>query len=493
MRRSFSRWFGRLPSRSLLDNKATRRVFLFSVLSALVLALASISTNQSSIDGLSSLKALLPTISLFAILLIAFVSLRLIKRRLLPLEELASATRRIARKDFDTKLDLRGNREFEQLADSFNHMASRLDTEFKTQATLSRIDQVITSTLDIQRVIEMVLVGMRDVVPFDCINVVIIDEPGASTARNYIAATHLAEEPRLHRIEFDPRLAQPLLDSPDGILIPTSEPTPPYLRPLTDYGARSFFVLPIILNSGVVGFIALGHKGAIQLSNTQSNQLRQISNRIAMLLAGMTREEQLFNQAYYDALTKLPNRVLFRDRLNQELVHANRGDSLIGVLFIDLDHFKSINDSLGHDAGDRVLQECAARLKTCIRETDTVARLSGDEFTVILSGIGSPTAAGIIAKKINQTLSMPFQLGLEERSINASIGIVIYPTDGADYEELLKNSDTAMYQAKQRGRGGFLFFKEEMNTQLVKHIALEEGPTPGPLMKMNSSSNTSLN
>lgn len=175
---------------------------------------------------------------------------------------------------------------------------------------------------------------------------------------------------------------------------------------------------------------------------------------------------------HHDVLTGLPNRVLFLDRLQEAVNRAHRHGAMAGLLFVDLDRFKDVNDSLGHGMGDRLLQEAAVRLKACIRETDTVARLGGDEFTMLTEELAESQQATVIADKVLATLSRPFTLGDHEVFVSASIGISCYPQDGADPETLLKNADAAMYQAKEHGRGTFRFFSAEMNAHALEKLVL---------------------
>jgi diguanylate cyclase (GGDEF)-like protein/PAS domain S-box-containing protein len=184
-------------------------------------------------------------------------------------------------------------------------------------------------------------------------------------------------------------------------------------------------------------------------------------------------EEFIWHQAHYDALTNLPNRTLFADRLEQALQSALRKKEQLALIFIDLDRFKWVNDTLGHKAGDLLLQEAAQRLTACVRKYDTVARLGGDEFTVILPKIEDFLQVKGIAEKMLENLSLPFQLDNKEASIGGSLGIAFYPEDGEDVETLLKNADIAMYQAKEGGRNGYQFFTPQMNAQLTEQIQLE--------------------
>jgi len=185
-------------------------------------------------------------------------------------------------------------------------------------------------------------------------------------------------------------------------------------------------------------------------------------------------EEQIKHLAYHDALTGLPNRLLFKDRLTVALSHAQRDRTRLAVLFLDLDRFKVINDSLGHNIGDQLLQAVAARVQSCVRESDTVARLGGDEFTLLLPLSRSDDAAPV-AQKILEAIRYPFHIEGREFFITTSLGISLYPEDGTDAETLIKNADTAMYQAKELGRDNYQLFNAFVNAKALQRIALEHG------------------
>ncbi len=184
-------------------------------------------------------------------------------------------------------------------------------------------------------------------------------------------------------------------------------------------------------------------------------------------------EERIWRQANYDALTGLPNRTLFMDRLDQSVHRAHREGCRFALMFIDLDRFKWVNDTLGHGAGDALLQEASARLRDSVRESDTVARLGGDEFTVILPKIHRNQDAEIIAEKILKHLQHPFLLEGREVFISGSVGITLYPDDADSVETLVRNADAAMYQAKEAGRNAFRFYTQSMNDSAQRRLRLE--------------------
>jgi diguanylate cyclase (GGDEF)-like protein/PAS domain S-box-containing protein len=185
-------------------------------------------------------------------------------------------------------------------------------------------------------------------------------------------------------------------------------------------------------------------------------------------------EDEMSHLAQHDVLTDLPNRLLLNDRLTQAISLARRNHSQLAVLFLDLDGFKHINDSLGHSVGDKLLQSVANRLSACVRKSDTVSRQGGDEFVILLSEITRAADAAILAAKIIAQLKKRHGIGKHRLRISASVGLSTYPNDGEDAETLIKNADAAMYDAKQSGRDKYRFFKSQMSLRAVERQSLEE-------------------
>jgi diguanylate cyclase (GGDEF)-like protein/PAS domain S-box-containing protein len=184
--------------------------------------------------------------------------------------------------------------------------------------------------------------------------------------------------------------------------------------------------------------------------------------------------EKLTQLAEHDSLTGLPNRLLLNDRLGQAIAHAARRKTLVAVLFLDLDGFKHINDSLGHQAGDKLLETISTRLQRCVRAPDTVSRHGGDEFVFLILDLNDPADAAITAQRLLEVVALPLEIGTQELQVTASIGISVYPDDGLEAETLIKNADTAMYQVKEHGRQSFVFFKQEMNVKTVAKRSIAE-------------------
>jgi diguanylate cyclase (GGDEF)-like protein/PAS domain S-box-containing protein len=189
-------------------------------------------------------------------------------------------------------------------------------------------------------------------------------------------------------------------------------------------------------------------------------------------------EEQVRHLAFHDALTGLPNRLLFTDRLSLAVANARRSGSRLAVMFLDLDRFKIINDSLGHSIGDDLLRRVGERLEACVRQGDTVARLGGDEFTVLVPGLLYDDDAARVGRKILEAVSQPFTIDGRELFLTTSIGVSLYPADGEDAETLVRNADTAMYRAKEQGRDNYQLYAPAMNARAVERLSLESRLRP---------------
>jgi diguanylate cyclase (GGDEF)-like protein len=204
-----------------------------------------------------------------------------------------------------------------------------------------------------------------------------------------------------------------------------------------------------------------------------ANFVRSVANTLAAAIDRGRGDEQLTRLAQFDSLTGLPNRSLYLDRLSQTLVESKRDKRPVAVLFVDIDFFKYVNDTLGHAVGDQLLVQIADRLRAEVRPGDTVGRLGGDEFTVTLAHLGHDEDAGAVAKRIVESLGTRYQVGEQVVHVSASVGVSLYPNDGQDGNALLKCADTAMYRAKESGRSTYQFFLPKMNDRAVARMKLE--------------------
>jgi diguanylate cyclase (GGDEF)-like protein len=260
-----------------------------------------------------------------------------------------------------------------------------------------------------------------------------------------------------------------------GLLDIAKEPAWAEWRHLAQsHGLHVNLAAPIISSNGsMLGAIATYY---IEPNKPDSHDMELVKLAVNISKIAIERrqtEERLAYLAHYDTLTGLPARALFRDRLAHAMAKAERNGKMMALMFLDLDRFKVINDTLGHGIGDALLKNVAQRLTECVRDEDTVARLGGDEFTVILEQIGNVTDASIVAKKIIDSIALPMFLNSHEVFVTASIGIAVYPLDNVEIDELIKNADSAMYRAKEDGKNSFEFYTKEMNSRTLEHMTME--------------------
>jgi diguanylate cyclase (GGDEF)-like protein/PAS domain S-box-containing protein len=239
-------------------------------------------------------------------------------------------------------------------------------------------------------------------------------------------------------------------------------------------GLNCAFAFPLRVGGDFYGVMELFGRETRPPDDMVLQVAQTVSSHIGQFIARKQVERNLQFVASHDALTGLFNRSMFSERLQQALAQAHRHDRRLAVLFIDLDGFKTINDTLGHDAGDVLLADLANRLRVCMREGDTLGRMGGDEFVVLIEGYDEDSQLLEVARKVLDTAAEPFLLRDGEYRITASIGIATYPQDGVDAHELLKNADIAMYRAKEQGKNNYQFHSPEMNTHLIERVSTEK-------------------
>ena len=292
--------------------------------------------------------------------------------------------------------------------------------------------------------------------------------PGA-TIRNVPEQQRLA---RYYRSDFPELKLEAWEDRRLPALIKFENEQPPHVistKPLNAYGLQVY----VMSEMTTMPALTQNHFWFTLLLNALGSMVILVIAGVLIHFKTIERSKaQLWKRANFDVLTQLPNRDMFRDRLSQEIKKSDRTGQPLALMLIDLDQFKEVNDTLGHDMGDILLQEAARRILNCVRESDTVARLGGDEFTVVLSQLANASHAENIAQKIIKRLSEPFTLNDEVAHISASLGITLYPVDALDIDSMMRNADQAMYVAKNNGRNRYSHFTASLQETAQKRLRL---------------------
>lgn len=410
---------------------------------------------------------------ILALLLVTWLTVRQSRHIVEPVGALTRRARSIADNDFESKVEVDRDDEFGELASAFDRMSGRLGRQFASLKTLSEIDKLILTTQDTTQVVRTVLNRLGAFVSAPVVTLTLFEQGEPGHARTYhvihgamggfLVSPHPAASEDQDSLQsggsHEVRIADGAAQS--------------YLRQAKELGMSLAHVQPIAWRGSVCGALVLAYPEGAMPDEEDRLRARELADRVAVAVSSARRDEQLYLQAHFDPLTGAPNRLLFRDRLGLEIARSRREGQVFAILFIDLDHFKGVNDTFGHSMGDLVLREAAARIGSCVRASDTVSRLGGDEFTVMLTNLSHAQEAWLIAESVIDALSQEFSIGGRQCFLSASIGISSYPTDGATAEELLKCADTAMYRAKAGGRAQAVFFEERMNAEAVARLTLD--------------------
>jgi diguanylate cyclase (GGDEF)-like protein len=259
---------------------------------------------------------------------------------------------------------------------------------------------------------------------------------------------------------------------PAWIVDVTEDSNFPRAKAARDVGLRAAFALPILVGSQAEGVLEFFTYRAVQSDDGILHLMNQIGTQLGRLIERTRAQEQIAHQATHDSLTGLPNRVLFQDRLGHALTRQRRAATSIAVCFIDLDRFKSVNDTFGHGVGDELLEQAAQRLQSVLRPADTIARMGGDEFVILCEELSGEQEAVRLAERLQRIFSDPFRLDGNEHIVNASIGLAI-GDDKASAAALMRDADSAMYRAKERGRGRYELCDEEMRMRALRRAQTE--------------------
>ena len=435
--------------------------------------------------SVASFRRTFPLVIAGALCLVLLLSINQIRRSLGPLDALQRGTARIAQGEFDTRVTVISGDEFEELAESFNGMAARLGQQFRALATMAEIDRAVLSVIDRERIVQTLLTRIPDLYPCSAVSVSLLDSDVKGACQTWIRRADAEASERKERCSVSEEDMDELRAHPESLFVTGDDDLPDYLSPLHAEEISSYVVFPILAASDLLGIISLGLASDDAGSPEERLQIRRLGDQVGIALLNVRMFEQVRLLAYYDSLTGLPNRVQFQDQVTRALEKSKQDDKPFAIFLLDLDDFKRINDTLGHQMGDELLQAVAGRVMESLRQGDALARLSeqesvadvarlgGDEFTVLLTGIEGPQDAARVASRIVSAFERGILLGSREVFVTPSIGIAVAPLDGEDADTLLKNADTAMYHAKEEGRNNFQFYRESMSAVALHRLNLE--------------------
>jgi len=416
-----------------------------------------------------ALTGMLVPIVVLGLLVAALLGLVYVRRTMQPLNELTRAAGRVAGRDFEARVAAVRDDEFGVLARSFNAMSAHLGRQFKALKAQSEIDAVILSNFELESVVSIALHRVAELAQAEHYYMLLAD-PAVQVAFNLYSPDG-AQAISARAIDLSRDDAELLRAAMRGRRIPRAELPPSSV--LAAVPGRTLFVLAFPLGKDIGGALILGYETEHGPDEEEVSMLWELGDRVAVALATARRDQELHRRAYFDSLTNLPNRALCMEELTRAVAAAERQRRRLAVLFVDLDDFSAVNDSMGHAAGDAVLIQTATRLRNCVRKSDIVARLSGDEFAVVLTEVREGADAAVVADNAIQTLSAPFSLSQGSANIAASVGVAVFPGDGSSAEELLKHADLALYHAKQGSAGTVAFFESSMNEEVRRRLELD--------------------
>jgi diguanylate cyclase (GGDEF)-like protein len=404
------------------------------------------------------------------LVLVVFLSFNLVARSLVPLQHLTIAATQLASGNLESRVRVRTGDEFEWLAEAFNNMAARLGRQISALEAMSGIDRMILSGTKFEDVSEDVVGHLISLTHCDAAAVIARDVDSPDKGKMISS--------------YQGRLLHERIDLPGGVghrwcqprqveIAEVGAADAPYKERFVAYEQGFVVLIPVVLNEDLKGVLLLGFKSEFDMSQDRMQRVVDLAGRFAVALSSVEREEILYRQAHFDALTGLPNRQLLKDRLDQHITSARVDEHFGALLFLDVDRFKEINDVFGHSVGDGLLIQAAKRITSLVRGKDTVARLGGDEFVVVLPNVRNEQTVRAMAERLLESLSEAFTVADVDHYVSASIGIVMFPDDGDSVETLLKNADAAMYRAKDAGRGRFEFFSKRLNAESRRKIGLE--------------------
>lgn len=409
---------------------------------------------------------------LYAILAFALLCALLFARRILdPLTKMLDVTKALTSRDVWGRADVRRQHKYANLSNQLQYMADDLAQQFNARETLSNIDQVILSGADMSLIVDLILRHIVESVKCRRAMVTILgDEIDGDSMTAAMSRGHPVT--RKGEVTIGAESRQWLADQGDGVQL-SAVLERGACEPFVAVDTRHTFVLPIKADGKTAAAVSIMTTDGLGLDELQKGHVRDLAGRLAVALEAVSRSERLRRKAFFDELTGLPNRDFCFARLDRAIQQAKHLETAVAVMFIDLDGFKAVNDSLGHIAGDELIRQAGYRLSNCVKESGTVARLGGDEFAVVLPFPIKAADPAELSKRLIDAVAEPFVIGTSEIHVSASIGVAKFPEDGDSRAELLRKADTAMYRAKESGRGRSVDYSNTMGVKVDQRLRLE--------------------
>ncbi len=472
-----------LPTRPILSSPFARRAIALFVVAAVVpAAIFGVFTYLNvGLDGAARMEKLYPPLIALTVFIGLLIGLVWARRYITPFHQLLESSERLAKNDFGARTNINSGDEVQQLGQAFNHMSAGLQKKFETLSTLSEIDRQILSSQTLDHVGDALLSRIDALISCDlaCIWFAERDSTELTTITRDISRGDAVTAQQAH---IDNEKMVNIAGLSGHIELSNQAELECYLQPLRDRGITNGYAIAIPVDSSHVANFFIGSKADAKIAAEDVQQLLEFTQRAAAALSNSVWLGKLYYQAHFDILTQLPNRRMFKDILDAALSRAQRENHSVGVLFVDLDAFKDVNDALGHTAGDELLVVVADRLRDTVRSSDTVARLGGDEFVVIVPDLTESELHALLdlrdlGEKLLEKLEPAITIAGQNICITASIGASFCPRDADNAEDLLRNADAAMYAVKERGRRGFRFYSDELNINTSKKLRLREDIT----------------
>ena len=422
----------------------------------------SVRTEQPAavaLKALDSFERTLPIVTLIGIAIAFLLSTIQIRRSHRPLAMLTDAAEHMGIRGTPRPVAIDSKDEYGNLAQAFNRMTGSLSRQFELFRTLAQIDRMILEDPSTHILLEKILPSLPSLLRAPVVAIAVAADDEKSISLWWSTST----DGTVRQLQTDALTMTSLTGKIDVR-------TPALAELVANGNLQMVYGLPIEVEGSLRGALLLADP---QSRGSSTRHARAFARRFAVAMGSQERRAALLKQAYYDGLTGLPNRQLFKDRLEREIAHARRTHKQVALIYIDLDRFKNVNDSMGHSAGDALLRGVSQQLASQLRESDTLARLGGDEFVVIAPG-PEELPAHVLAERIQSALREPIAVQGATCFAQASIGLAVYPQDGADVEGLLRSADIAMYRSKVAGPGGITYFEEAMNRDAQRRLQVEQ-------------------